>query len=62
MPRGGSNEFLTPDELADYLRIERRTLMRSYKGWGLKAHTLGRKIRFRVRDVDHWLTTREQQL
>lgn len=61
MPRGGSNEFLTPDELADLLRIERRALMRSYKAWGLTPHWIGRRLRFRVRDVETWLSTCDQR-
>jgi excisionase family DNA binding protein len=55
MSAGGSNILLTPDEAAEYLNISKRTLMDSYRRWGMRHVRVGRHIRFRVRDVEAWV-------
>ena len=42
-------------EAAQYLSVPERTLRDNWRRWGLKAHRVGRAIRFRERDIEAWL-------
>ncbi|MFE4723934.1 helix-turn-helix domain-containing protein [Streptomyces sp. NPDC056728] len=46
---------MTPEDLAEYLAISKRSLLGCYREWGIPVHRVGRHLRFRVRDVEHWL-------
>lgn len=53
--RGGSNRLLTVEEVAAWLRVSEHTLRNNYRSWGLKPQKVGRLLRFRERDVTHYL-------
>ncbi|GAB4588677.1 hypothetical protein Ntsu_65090 [Nocardia sp. IFM 10818] len=55
MAAGGSNELLTPEEVAAWLKVEPDTVRNSYRQWGIKPQKVGRLLRFRVRDVVTYL-------
>lgn len=55
MSAGGSNVLMTLRETAEYLNVNHRTLEAQWRAWDLPAHRVGRGLRFRVRDVEHWL-------
>lgn len=56
---GGSNKMLTADETADRLSISKSTLYHNYLTWGLKTHKFGRLLRFRERDVEQFIASKE---
>ncbi|MGW0734491.1 helix-turn-helix domain-containing protein [Streptomyces sp. NPDC002851] len=53
--RGGSNRLLTVEEVAAWLRVSEHTLRNNYRSWGLKPQKVGRLLRFRERDITHYL-------
>ncbi|WP_438470725.1 helix-turn-helix domain-containing protein [Streptomyces asiaticus] len=53
--KGGSNRLLTPEEVADWLRVSPVTVKNKYRSWGLKPQKVGRLLRFRERDVTAYL-------
>ncbi|MBT2418088.1 helix-turn-helix domain-containing protein [Streptomyces sp. ISL-22] len=55
MTRGGSNRLLTPEEVADWLKVSATTVRNKYRSWGLKPQKVGRLLRFRERDVMTYL-------
>ncbi|MFF4528146.1 helix-turn-helix domain-containing protein [Streptomyces sp. NPDC001407] len=55
MTRGGSNRLLTPEEVADWLKVSEITVKNKYRTWGLKAQKVGRLLRFRERDIVAYL-------
>lgn len=55
MSLGGSNRLLTPSQAAEYLNVPQRSLRDSWRRWGLKAHHVGKHLRFRERDLESWL-------
>jgi excisionase family DNA binding protein len=48
-------EFLTIDELSDYLNVKKSTLYSMVEGGKLPHYRIGRLIRVKQRDVDLWL-------
>ena len=53
---GPANDWLTLDELAEWLQVPRATLHQwRYKRKGPMAYRLGRSLRFRREDVEAWL-------
>ncbi|MET7986280.1 helix-turn-helix domain-containing protein [Streptomyces sp. NPDC005281] len=61
MAAGGSNRLMGPNEMAEYLAISKKTLYAQYRTWGIPHVRVGRHLRFRVRDVEHWLEQHENQ-
>lgn len=53
--RGGSNVLLTPDQAAEVLGVSRRTLLDSYRRWGIPVVRVGKHVRFRTRHLDKWV-------
>lgn len=52
----GKPLFLTPDEVADRLRLSSRTVASwRYTGNGPPFMRLGRRVLYRWQDVDNWL-------
>jgi excisionase family DNA binding protein len=49
------DNYLTTDELLDYLHINLRTIYRLIKAGKIPAVRVGRQWRFRKRDIDAWL-------
>lgn len=55
-----SNQFLTPDQVADLLQVPKGTLYGwRYKGVGPPASRVGRHLRYRRDGVLQWLRERE---
>lgn len=52
---GGSNRLVGCREVAEFLSVPERTVRENWRRWGLKAHKVGRAIRFRERDVEAYL-------
>ncbi|MEN8656258.1 helix-turn-helix domain-containing protein [Streptomyces sp. 21So2-11] len=46
---------MTPDQVADVLGVTKRSLMDSYRRWGIPFVRVGKHIRFRTRDLDTWV-------
>ncbi len=60
-PRSTLGRLLTPQEVADLLRVPVRTLERwRYRGDGPDSLRVGRHVRYRPGDVDYWLTNQER--
>ncbi|WP_369272422.1 helix-turn-helix domain-containing protein [Streptomyces sp. R11] len=55
MAAGGSNRLMTPDETAERLAVSKRTLYAKWREWGVPAYKVGKHLRFRERDIDHWI-------
>lgn len=55
MASGGSNVLLTPDQAAGVLGVTKRSLMDCYRKWGLPHVRVGKHVRFRERDLLHWI-------
>jgi excisionase family DNA binding protein len=50
------NEWLSPEELADHLKVPVATVYRwRYTGSAPVAHKIGRHVRFRSSDVEAWI-------
>jgi excisionase family DNA binding protein len=49
-------EWLSPDELADWLGIPTNTIYQwRLRGLGPRGHKIGRHVRYRRADVEAWL-------
>lgn len=46
---------LSAAEAADMLDVSVDTLYRRWRSWGLRGFYVGRQLRFRCRDVEHWI-------
>lgn len=55
MTQGGSNRLLTPEEVAEWLKVSEITVKNKYRAWGLKPQKVGRLLRFRERDIVAYL-------
>ena len=58
-PIGGSNRLLSVEELAAYLGVPKKTIYSCWRTWGLRGYRVGRYLRFRERQVEDWLSSRE---
>jgi excisionase family DNA binding protein len=48
--------LLSPDEVAVFLGVPLRTIYRwRSRGDGPRGYRIGRHVRYRARDVEHWL-------
>lgn len=54
----GDGQYLTTDELLEYLQINIRTIYRLVKAGQIPAVRVGRQWRFRRADIDAWLAAR----
>jgi excisionase family DNA binding protein len=54
------DQFLTTEEVLDYLQVNLRTIYRLIRSGKLPAIRVGRQWRFRKKDIDHWLATHRQ--
>lgn len=52
---GGSNRFLSPQEVADMLGIPVSTVYDKWRTWELPGKKFGKALRFRERDVLTWI-------
>ena len=58
---GGSNRMIGTEELAEYLGMPLNTIQHCWRAWGLPGIKVGRRIKFRERDIAAWLERRERQ-
>ena len=56
--KGGSNQLVTPEDVAEALQVSVDTVYRRWRKWGLKGFRVGRLLRFRERDINAWLESR----
>ncbi|MCY0933673.1 helix-turn-helix domain-containing protein [Streptomyces sp. H34-S4] len=52
--------LLTPEEVADWLKVSPVTVKNKYRAWGLRSQKVGRLLRFRERDVVAYLEANYQ--
>jgi excisionase family DNA binding protein len=50
---------MSVEELAAYLGVPKKTIYGCWRQWGLRGYRVGRHLRFRQRQVEEWLTSRE---
>ena len=50
--RKGKRPWLTSDEAAEYLRISRKALYAAVSRRQIRAHRLGKRLRFRPQELD----------
>jgi excisionase family DNA binding protein len=55
-------EFLTIDELSEYLSVRRSTLYALVEKGGLPHYRVGRLIRIKRDDVDLWMESRRHEI
>jgi excisionase family DNA binding protein len=51
----GPDEWMTQEELADWLKISRTTVWRLIRESHIPVHRIGRTVRVRRSDVERWL-------
>ena len=56
------DQYLTTDDVLEYLHVTRRTVYRLVKTGVLPAARIGHQYRFRRRDVETWLAANRQYL
>ena len=59
VPAGGPDRLLSVEELAAYLGVPKKTVYGCWRQWGLRGYRVGRYLRFRERQVEEWLQSRE---
>lgn len=52
---GGSNKVISMHDAADYVAVSYHRFAANYKAWGIAYHTIGGRIKFRERDLEHYL-------
>jgi excisionase family DNA binding protein len=54
------NDILTVKEVADYLKVNERTIYRLATSGELPAFRVGASWRFRLNEIDKWISTQSQ--
>ena len=54
-------EFLTIDELSEYLNLKRSTLYSMVESGQLPHYRVGRRIRFKRNDLDRWMESHRRE-
>jgi excisionase family DNA binding protein len=52
---GGSNKIVTMREAAEYLAVPYETFRRRWQAWGIKGSKIGKRVQFRLRDLDDYV-------
>jgi excisionase family DNA binding protein len=55
------NDILTVKEVADYLKVNERTIYRLATNGELPAFRVGASWRFRLNEIDSWITEQSKQ-
>jgi excisionase family DNA binding protein len=55
------NDILTVKEVADYLKVNERTIYRLASNGELPAFRVGASWRFRLGEIDNWITEQSKQ-
>ncbi|MFJ6695764.1 helix-turn-helix domain-containing protein [Streptomyces sp. NPDC091272] len=53
--RHSGERLLTVEEVAAWLRVSESSVRNKYRAWGIKPQKVGRLLRFRERDIAHYL-------
>jgi excisionase family DNA binding protein len=53
---GGSNKLLSMPETAEFLGVPVSSLQHYWRSWGLTGYKVGKRVQFRERDLEQWLT------
>jgi excisionase family DNA binding protein len=61
-PGAFMKEFLTIVELSEYLSVKRSTLYAHVESGELPHYRVGRLIRFKRGEVDHWIESRRHEI
>ena len=56
-----TNDILTVKEIADYLKVNERTIYRLATNGELPAFRVGASWRFRLDEIDNWITEQSKQ-
>lgn len=56
-----ANDILTVKEVADYLKVNERTIYRLATSGDLPAFRVGSSWRFRQNEIDIWITEQSQK-
>ena len=59
--RDATKDFLTTEEVLDYLHVNLRTVYRLIKAGKIPAVRVGRQWRFRKHDIDAWLESQRSR-
>lgn len=55
-------EILTSEDLAGRWKVSKRFIEEARNKYGLPFHKMGRLVRFKTKEVDHWFEQRKQVL
>jgi excisionase family DNA binding protein len=55
------NDILTVKEVAEYLKVNERTIYRLATNGELPAFRVGASWRFRLNEIDNWITEQSKQ-
>jgi excisionase family DNA binding protein len=55
------SDYLTIDELSQYLNIKKSTLYSNVKSGGLPHYKVGRLLRFKKEDADRWMENNRRE-
>ncbi len=47
--------MLTMSDTAEFLGVPHRSLQSNWRKWQLPAYQVGKRVQFRVRDLEQWL-------
>ena len=61
MAKGGSNQALSADEVADILGVSVDTLYRQWRNWNLQAFYVGRQWRCLQRNLDAYIKAQQDK-
>lgn len=52
--------LISSDQAAVYLAMKRKTLLDHYRAWGIPFYKVGVHVKFRVSELDQWLSERKE--
>lgn len=52
---GGSNRMISLRDTAERLGVTPDSFYKTWRRWGIPAYRIGKAIKFRERDIEHWL-------
>ncbi len=58
--QGGDRRLLSTAETAGYLGVPVRSLQANWKRWELKPYRVGKRLQYRVSDLESWLESRQE--
>jgi excisionase family DNA binding protein len=58
---GTSDGFISIDELADYLKVKKRTAYYLVETMQIPHYRIGRLIRFKLSEIEAWMETKKHE-